>query len=90
MCGKCAQCRKNRPFVHQPNFFEIGLVSVARGGAGWLIAYLDYKADDHDVDHGVGLVHHRLEDNLDNMFVDAIIRIFLSRKPYELTHYDVL
>ena len=31
MCGKCAQCRKKQPFVHQPNFFEIGLVTVARG-----------------------------------------------------------
>ena len=29
VCGKCAQCRKKRPFVHQPNFFKIGLVSVA-------------------------------------------------------------
>ena len=29
MCGKCAQCRKKQPFVHQPNFFEIGLVTVA-------------------------------------------------------------
>ena len=26
VCGKCAQCRKKRPFVHQPNFEEIGLV----------------------------------------------------------------
>ena len=29
VCGKCAQCRKKRPFVHKPNFFKIGLVSVA-------------------------------------------------------------
>ena len=34
MCGKCAQCRKKQPLVHQPNFFEIGLVTVASAGVG--------------------------------------------------------
>ena len=50
LCGKCAQCRKKQPFVHQPNFFEIGLVTVARGGGcqSRQLVRNSKRATDHD------------------------------------------